>query len=336
MPLFLVRAGQHGEREQQALSGNFVTIGWNELPDLSGMTDRERFRTLFEKTYPNLRKPVAANYIGQIWTFIDRIKTGDLVVLPLKTRSAIAMGEVTGPYTYRKEPGSDVMHTRPVKWIKTDIPRTQFDQDLLYSFGAFMTVCRIERNNAEERCRAMLKGKRISLPSPEEASPDTVSIDIEGYARDQIMKYISTKFAGHDLARLVEAVLQAQGYVTHRADPGPDGGVDILAGAGPMGFDHPRICVQVKSSSSSADVTVLRNLQGAAQNFAADQSLLVAWGGFNRAVDGEARRSFFTMRLWDSGELVEEVLKYYDRFPDTLKAELPLKKIWGLVIEEAD
>ena len=46
-------------------------------------------------------------------------------------------------------------HYRAVNWFATDIPRSNFDQDILYSFGAFLTICRISRNNAEERIRAM-------------------------------------------------------------------------------------------------------------------------------------------------------------------------------------
>ena|SRR5271165_5434339 len=46
-------------------------------------------------------------------------------------------------------------HYRTVKWVGEDRPRSTFAQDLLYSFGAFMTICRIQRNQAEERVRAM-------------------------------------------------------------------------------------------------------------------------------------------------------------------------------------
>ncbi len=144
---------------------------------------------------------------------------------------------------------------------------------------------------------------------------------------------INRKFKGHELARLVEAVLQAEGYVTRRSEPGPDGGVDILAGRGPLGFDSPRICVQVKSSASPLDVTALRGLQGSVQTFGADQGLLVSWEGFKRSVLDEARRSFFSIRLWDSGDLLDALLSNYERFPKDLQAELPLKRIWGLVWE---
>jgi hypothetical protein len=33
--------------------------------------------------------------------------------------------------------------------LRNDIPRAAFTQKLLYSFGAYMTVCKIERDNAE-------------------------------------------------------------------------------------------------------------------------------------------------------------------------------------------
>lgn len=38
-----------------------------------------------------------------------------------------------------------------------DIPRDVFEQDILYSFGAFMTVCKIHKNNAEARIKALWK-----------------------------------------------------------------------------------------------------------------------------------------------------------------------------------
>jgi restriction system protein len=51
-------------------------------------------------------------------------------------------------------------HTRRVKWVRPDVPRDEFHQDLLYSLGAFMTVCQITRNDAEARVAAILEGKQ--------------------------------------------------------------------------------------------------------------------------------------------------------------------------------
>ena len=94
--------------------------------------------------------------------------------------------------------------------------------------------------------------------------------------------------------------------------------------------------MQVKATSAPVGVRVYRELRGVVQQFHADQGLLVSWGGFNAKVLAEARSSFFTVRLWDSGDLLAEVLQNYDGFSDELKARLPLKCIWVLVPEDRE
>ncbi len=84
----------------------------------------------------------------------------------------------------------------------------------------------------------------------------------EDIPRDQTLEYIQRKFAGHKLTDLLDAVLQAEGYLTRVSPPGPDGGVDILVGSGPMRFGEPRLCVQVKASPSPADVNAWVNCDG--------------------------------------------------------------------------
>jgi predicted Mrr-cat superfamily restriction endonuclease len=74
----------------------------------------------------------------------------------LKTAPKIAIGEITGPCT----PTTDGHPMRPVRWLKAEVPRDVFRQDLLYSFGAFMTVCEISRNDALQRVEAVIKTGR--------------------------------------------------------------------------------------------------------------------------------------------------------------------------------
>ena len=204
MSVWLVRAGRFGENEAKALDEGIVTIGWNSMPDLAKVASREELTALYESLYPDASKGRVANQVGQIWAFTSRINQGDLVVLPLKTQSSIAIGKIAGNYTYTTA----------------------------------------------------------------------------------------------------------------------------------MGFGSPRLCVQVKSGQSPADVTVLRELQGILQGYQAQQGLLVSWGGFKKSVLNEAKQSFCTIRLWDSGDLFKAIVRNYDRLPDELQAELPLKRCWALVLEE--
>ena len=339
MAVWMVRAGRIGEREEFALENNVAVIGWDELPDLTPIQSKEQLKTLMLQTYSDAKPAMIWNYAGQVWAFKDSIQKGALVVLPLKTRSALAVGKVKGGYEYRAENPEGARHTRPVEWIRKDIPRTSFRQDLLYSLGAFMTVCQIQRNQAEQRIQVVLKGGTDPGPGPEppvEGENGQTPVNLEQYAADQIQGAIAGKFRGHELARLIGALLEAQGYQTLVSSPGPDGGIDIIAGREPMGFGPPRLCVQVKSSDQPVDVGVLHQLQGAMGNFGADQGLLVSWGGFKQTVRNEARQHFFKVRLWDAGDIVRVLIEQYDQLTKDIQAELPLKRIWIMVPEEQE
>ena len=164
-----------------------------------------------------------------------------------------------------------------------------------------------------------------------EASSDLIQL-----ANVQIVAQIQARFKGHALTHLVDAVLRADGWNTRVSPPGPDGGVDIFAGRGPLGLDAPYLCAQVKSQDSPADVTVYRTLQGTMQTFDAEQGLLVCWGGFNKAVLQESRQGHFTVRLWDSRVLVQAIYRNYETLPAEIQADLPLKRVWMLVVDEPE
>jgi restriction system protein len=269
----------------------------------------------------------------------ERIAVGDLVALPLKSRAAIALGRITGRYTFDPSAPYDAKHQRPVSWIRTDTPRNDIDQDILFSLGSTLAVFQVRRNDAERRLLALAQGQSsppqsIERKSEAQVDEEAGSIDLDEYARDQITQFIARTFKGHELARLVAGVLSAQGYTVEVSPPGADGGVDIIAGQGPMGFDQPRLIVQVKSSESPVDVGVLRELQGVIPSFGGDRGLIVAWGGFKTSVIKEARRLFFSIRLWDAGDLVAALQNDYDRLSPELQAEIPLRRLWALTLPE--
>jgi len=296
-------------------------------------------------TRPDWKPRAVGNYAGQLWAFALAMKVGDIVVLPRKLNSQVALGRVTGVYAHKKV-GDVMRHVRAVEWVRPEVPRSVFGQDLLHSFGAFMTAGNISRNNAEERVAAVLAGKPdpgfvLTVDKSPKVDSGVAAGDAGGHdlalaANDQIVAHIQSRFHGHALAKLVNAVLVADGWSTKVSPPGPDGGVDIFAGRGPFGLDAPRLCVQVKSQNSPADVTVYRTLQSAMQRYKAEQGLLVCWGGYNKSVMNESKQGHFTVRLWNSADLVEAVCRTYEKLPAEIQAELPLKRVWMLVQEAED
>lgn len=342
MALWLVRAGSHGEYEKRFLEDNKIYLTWEGIDtDLSKFTSKENLRDYLEKTFPDSSKGKITNHTSQIGTFISKIKVGDWIVLPSKHKSAIHIAEVISGINYDDNVEDIYRHYYQVNWFATDIPRTNFDQDILYSFGAFMTVCQIKRNDAEKRIHAMQKNNwHISTKSVSQVNGDTNTneelSDLAEIARDQIAKLILAKHKGHGMARLVNAILEAQGYTTHISPEGPDKGVDILAAPGPMGFGEPRICVQVKSGDTPLDTPTLNQLIGAMQNVQAQHGLFVSWGGFKTSVDKEKATQFFRVRLWDRDDLIEQLLNNYEKLDASIRAELPLRRIWTVAYPDSD
>ncbi len=332
MKIWTIRAGKYGEQEQICLDEGIVVIGWSDIPDLKSFETKDDLSTAYKSIYDETNNGKTGNAVGQLWRFANEITIGDLVALPSKSQPTIHIGKITGDYKHEKK-AENVVHWRPVKWLKS-IPRADFDQDILYSFGSLLTVSQVSREQAVERVLALAEGKparRISEEIPIEKVEE--EFDVEQHAKDQILKLLDRKFKGHGFAKLVEQILNAQGYVTQLSPPGADGGIDILAASGALGFENPRICVQIKSTTAQVDVKTLRELQGVMRKVKSDLGLIVSSSGFNQKVLSEAKEDFFFIRLWSANDVINNIFKYYDKFSDEFKAELPLKRIWMLVEE---
>ena len=344
--VFLARGGRVGQDEELALENNLSIIGFLDIPSIKAAKSYEDVVQVVAAARPEAKPRAIGNFAGQLWAFAISMRVGDIVVMPRKLTSQIALGRVKGPYDYRKIAG-EFRHVREVEWVHPDLPRTTFEQDLLYSFGALMTVCNISRNDADRRVQAVLAGQpdpgaaesSVSPLSFAQTSDESVAAalpDLAQLADDQIVKHIQIHFSGHALADLVAAVLRAEGWVIRISPPGADGGADILAGRGSLGLDGPRLCVQVKSQNTPTDVIVYRTLQGTMQSFKAEQGLLVCWGGFNKMVLQESKQAHFMVRLWDSRDLIEAIYRNYERLPAEIRTALPLKRVWILVPEVSE
>lgn len=343
MAIWLVRAGQHGEHENRFLDEGRAYLTWEGCNrDLSKVATLDDMYLVVAQLYPGGSSGKIGNHGRQIFAFTHRIQKDDWVVMPSKTKPVINIGKVTSDYYFDPKASDPYYHWRTVDWFARDIPRSTFDKDLLYSLGAFMTVCRIQRNDAEARIKALAhaKWKKSAVPMPQAVVEGDTEIeaplDLAEIARDQIANLIRSKFKGHGLERLVEAVLKAQGYTTYHSPEGADRGVDLLAAPGPLGFGHPRICVQVKSQDSPIDTETLDRLIGTMQNVHAEQGLLVSWGGFKSSVDKQIPAQFFRVRFWDQNTLIEQLLEHYDKLDDEIRAELPLRRIWTVAYSEGE
>jgi len=345
MALWIVRAGKSGEYERKFLADGRVFLTWESLNvNLEKVATNEKLIENLNGIYNGQSPNTVRNWANQIWAFSKSIQKDDWIALPSKFERTIHFGKVTGTYVYDSHAGNPYYHSIKVDWFAPDIPRTTFDQDILNSFGAFLTVCRISRNNAEERIKTLFKnGWKAShsttistgiTPDDSQIMVEPGTINLEETANDQIAEFIERRFAGHGLTRIIEGILKAKGFTVYRSPEGPDNGVDLLAAPEPYGFGSPKICIQVKSGNVVVDRPTLDQLVGVMTNVHAEQGILVSWGGFKQTVKKEERDKFFKVRFWGQKEIIAELLENYSKLNEDLKAEIPLKQVWTVVVKE--
>lgn len=340
---WVVRSGKHGERDDWAIENCCSGAGWNDVPDLSKCRSRDDIAAIVDMVYANSSKGARTNATAQLWATRSRIKPGDLVVMPMKTTSQIALGRVTSGYEYlsqNEDPGK--RHIIRVDWKRTDVPRTVIKQDLLYTLGSALTIFAPSKNDAASRLEHIMQtgtdpGQASlqvapqslhSLPSDEVDNPETHT-DIEEVSRDRVRRRIEEEFIGHGMADLIAAILEADGFSCRVSPPGADGGIDIVAGRGILGLESPRLVVQVKSGSQVPE-TVVRDLSGVVHSRQADQGLLVAWAGLTRSARMELDRQSFRLRAWIADDVIANLQRVYNVLDEDIRTQLPLKRVWVL------
>lgn len=348
MTAWVVRAGAIGEDEDWNLSSGRAGVGWPEIGDMSECRSREDIRALVDAAFPADSVMRRANATGQLWALQGVIQPADLIIMPLKRSGELAFGMCRAGYSYdASAQDTRRRHHIDVDWHPEHFSRSVVKDDLLNMINGALTVFSPSRNNADERLHAVLRNGTdpgfFGVTAASGQTPTTRTADIEAAGvldpqsaptmdsiRDRIRKHIEENFSGHKLTYLVADILTVLGYVCNVSPEGPDGGVDILAGRGPLGLDSPTLVVEVKSESTQIGGPVVRGLQGAVTNNQADQGLLVAWGGVKSTARREFSHQRTRMSFWDSETLMEQLFKVYADLPQETRNKLPLKLAWVL------
>lgn len=341
---WVIRSGRYGERDEWALENSCSGGGWQEVPDLTPVRSREDLQSIVDDVYAQESAGNRTNAVAQLWALRGRIEVGDLLAMPMKTTREIALGRVSSPYTYLAENEPAGRHVVGVEWLR-QVPRSAIKQDLLYTLGSALTIFSPSRNNAVARLEQVLAtgtdvGSTALTHAPSAATapsqaPGTDVVDepesqpdIEVIALDQISSRTGEEFSGHSFATLVAALLRAEGFDAEEAPPGPDGGIDITAGRGLLGLESPKLIVQVKTPQIGSDV--VSQLNGLVHTHGADYGLLVTWAGLTKPARDTVKHQRFRVKVWESEDVVEAVLRNYEKLPENITERLPLRRVWML------
>lgn len=317
--------GIHTQDDNLFLHDYVIAIGWKEMGDLSELpADRDAFKQRYSEVYPDSKKGSIVTSSGMLYRFVHDVQVGDYIVFPSKSDRMINIGVVEGQYQYTPT-AYEYKQQRRVKWLK-HLPRTAFSQGALYEVGSFMSLFAI-KNYTDEFFAALDKGFKKGIQTDDDSVGPTADDIIES-TKDFILKELSRQFKGYDLENFVADLLQAMGYRTIVSPHGGDRGIDITAYKDEL---PPRILVQVKSQEGDIKETTIQSLKGAMHT--GDYGLFVTLSDYTKNAKLFLNENT-NVRGINGTELVELVLKYYDKLSEKYRKMIPLKMVYIPVAKE--
>lgn len=126
-----------------------------ETPGLHNAMTRDELIAKLRAHNPDRSEKGIRAHAGQLDTIFNRVKKGDLALVPRNHGRLMMIGKIISD-----QPSvSGKLIEFKVNWLATDVPLTDFDQDLQYSFMAIHKFCEVSRNGASGRIHKIARGE---------------------------------------------------------------------------------------------------------------------------------------------------------------------------------
>lgn len=338
--LWVIHIGNNDRIAKRVQEEGFICIGWTRMGDLTPFDTRDEARDACKRTYPDASDAKVRSSFGQPYRFAHKMRIGDLVVYPIKGSRNLYIGRISGDYVWRGDDAdlrdNDYCNTRPIEWLRKDVPRIAFSAAALHSFGSFasistsddfleevQTVLRGEAVEPVERARPSLAGETDT--SDDEVDDEAVhpAADSEQETQDYLLK--SWSRTGQDFETVVAAVFRAMGYTARVQGGTHDRGLDVVAHPDPLGVQSPLMKIQVKSDTGTVGGPAVNQLRGLLNP--GEKGILVGLGGFSNDAK-HVQQNSGNLVLIDGERFVELFLEHYDRLDPEMRNRFPLKRVY--------
>ena len=306
------------------LRDSSIAVGWPELGELSDHRNRDGLTAAYRGAYPSVRGARLVRDVTQLHGFAFEMQPGDLVAVPLASRTPVAIGEIVGEYRLRPDASASRPHARAVRWLMLSVPRTEWDEELALELDSPLTVHRVRRKLAEERVRELVWSASVSSHGDDRE----LTRPFEDQARRLILHRIEREFPGDRITELVEALFVIRGKIV--AERRPANGEGVLAVLPGSGVEAPPLCVRVEASTASLGSEAVERFARAVASMSAERGVLVCLRGFGTAARAAAALHASRVTLWDGHDLLDAVLSNYENLPERFHLAVPLKRVWVL------
>ncbi len=133
MNVWGLHAGKHGDADTLFFGGNWIALGWPQIPDLTKfVTEPEKLKAAIAHYYHETKTETSRQPRGQIYHFIIDLKVDDIVVFSNSWKDRrLHFARVIGKYYYSQEMVPAYPHRRKVKWVLLSVPRSDFSKSAL-------------------------------------------------------------------------------------------------------------------------------------------------------------------------------------------------------------
>lgn len=326
--------GIHNDQSSLDLvSGGFISIGWEELGDLRKVdTSKEALKQRLAETYPTAKPGAIPVWAGVLSRFMTEMKPGDYVVSPNKADRTLNLGVVDGDF-YVEDDADVHPNRRPVKWLRTGVPRDTLSKSALNEIGSAVTLFRVKHHTSE-----VLQALQGVAPEPAPAVSDDNELKlaedepnaerVDTYTRDFVVDILRLMDAFR-FEHFVAGLLRAMGYRASATVAVGDGGVDVIASRDPLGIEPPIIKVQCKRTTTTIGGPLVQTLAGALAHGGSELGVFVTLGAYSSdALHIERTRQ--NLRLINGTQLVDLIFEHYEHLDPEWKRVLPLRRVYAV------
>lgn len=332
--MWMVR-GDSGRLYEEFRDQKVVALGWSELAHVAKPgVSKDKLAEVFATKRPDLKPGSILAGASQVWRYINKVEKGDKVVTYNPSARTYLVGTIEGDLAVEQNPTQPGMSlTRPTRW-EHEIDRDDLGVSTKNSLGSTMTFFQVPPPAAAEIFR-VATGKHTAgsstgsnVPANDEESSEETD-DLLQSLEAKAIEFIKDKISQLDwdeMQELVAGILRAMGYKTRVAKQGPDRGADIVASPDGLGFENPRIVVEVKHRSGSMGSKEVRSFLGGRHKD--DRGLYVSTGGFSKDARYEADRASIPVTLWELDDIVRALVDYYETVDSETRQLVPLKRLY--------
>lgn len=223
---YKVMLGQRSMYADEAKSSEFFGVGFLNNVNLKGkfpdnLRDfNKKYIPVWLEQNPGKTRIGAGLACGQLWTAMNNIQVGDIVLSPTGQGSgSLMVGEVLGDYEFHK--GHGLPHQRRINWFTT-IDREQMTEALKHSSGGITTV--IDLSKYREELELLIEHPGVQITTTDDTVEDATVFALEQHLEE----FLIHNWAQTAIGKKYD-IYEEDGEIKGQQYPSDTGPIDILA-----------------------------------------------------------------------------------------------------------